>query len=444
MHYIRFVLVIILFSSQAYSQQVLDKIIAVVGKYPVLLSELETNLIQREKEGEQNDKCKAFEDLIYQKLLLAQADKDSVVASDAEVDAEVNRRMAYFINMLGGEDKFEAFYGKRVNVFKDDLKPDVKDQLIAQKMQQKITGNIKLTPSEVKIYFNSIPADSLPIINTEVELAQIVKKPPVSEEAKKEARERLESYRQRVISGESMSVMAALYSEDPGSAKNGGRYDNVMRGMMVPEFESVAFRLKNGEISEIFETTYGFHFIQSIARKGETVDLRHILVSPKMTNNDLFLAKKELDSIQKLIVNGEISFEEAARKFSDDKETKQNGGLMINPGTSSTKWDNESISQIDQNMVFVLGKMNPGEVTPSMQFLGTDSKPGYRILTIKSRTDPHKANLKDDYSKLLQMATYYKQTKVIQEWIKKKSKSMYIKIEPEYKCQFENQWYISN
>jgi len=442
----RYIFVFLIFvCSHAFSQQVIDKVIGVVGKYPILLSDLESTLMQQQKEGAKTDRCKVMEDLLYRKLLLAQADKDSVVVSDAEVDAEVNRRIAYYINMFGTEEKFEAYYGKRTNVFKDEIRGDVHEQLVAQRMQQKITGDTKLTPSEVRLFFNSIPSDSLPLIPTEFELAQIVRKPPMSEEAKKDTREALENIRKRVIKGElDFCTAAGLYSDDPGSAKNCGRYETVMRGMMVPEFESVAFRIKPKEISEIFESSYGFHFLEVMARKGEAVDVRHILMSPKMTAADLGKSKLKLDSIHKLIIENKISFEDAARKYSDDKETKQNGGLMINPATSNTKWTNEDISELDQNLVFILGKMEPGEVTIPMQFMSSEQKPAYRIITIKSRTDPHKANLKEDYSKVLQMATFEKQKNNIKAWVEKKSKTNYIKVDPAYKCKFEQNWFITN
>ncbi len=426
------------------AQQVVDKVIAVVGKYPVLLSDMETNYIQKKKEEPNITKCRSLEDVVFQKMLLAQADRDSVTVSDNEVEAELGRRMTYYINALGGEEKFEAFYGIRTNVFKDQMRDEVHDQLLAQKMQGKVMGDVKLTPSEVRTFYNGMPSDSLPIINAEVEIAQIVRKAPIGDRAKKEAREVLESYRQRVLKGESMSVLAALYSEDPGSAKNGGRYESVMRGMMVPEFEAVSFRLKAGEVSEIFETSYGFHFCELIARKGESVDVRHILISPKITQADVFKEKLFLDSLQKAIVENTITFDEAAKRFSSDKDTKNNGGIMINPSTSSTKWENEDVSHLDQNLVFLFDKMNVGDVTIPIQFIDNDSKPGYRILTIKTRIDPHKANMKDDYPKLLQMATYEKQKKLITDWITKKSKSTYIKIDPEYLCKFENKWIISN
>ncbi len=426
--------------------QILDKVIAVVGKNPLLLSEVETNLVQQKQDKAtlpENARCKSFEDLLFQKLLLSQADRDSIVVSDAELDNELTRRIQYYVGMLGGEEKFEAFYGKRISVFKDELRDDVKDQLMAQKMQQKITGDNKMTPSEVRAFFNTIPLDSLPLFNSELEIAHIVKNPPVSDEAKVAVREQLETYRQRVLNGESMSVLAALYSEDPGSAKNGGYYE-FGRGQMVPEFEAVAFRLKPGEVSEIFNTTYGSHFIQQISRKGEMVQVRHLLMSPKISQLDVIKAREKLDSIQKLITEGVITFKDAARIYSDDKETKQNGGVIVNPNSGSTKWEIEELGQTDQQIVFILDKMQTGEVTPVMQYVGADGKQSWRIVQLKTRTDPHKANMQDDYTKLANMAAFDKQKRAIKEWISKKSKTTYIKIDNEYNsCKLEYNWTIN-
>ena len=427
--------------------QVLDKVIAIVGKNPLLLSEVETNIVQQKEKkitGEYG-RCKVFEDLLFQKLLLAQADRDSIVVADAEIDGELNRRIQYYVGMLGSEEKFEAFYGKRISVFKDELRDDVKNQLLAQKMQQKVTGDNKLTPNEVRTFFSTLPIDSLPLINSELEIGHIVRKPPVSDDAKKAVREQLNIYRQRVVNGESIAVMAALYSEDPGSAKNGGRYESVMRGQMVPEFEAVAFRLKTGEVSEIFETSYGYHFMQLVARKGESVDVRHILMSPKISQLQILKAKDELDSIRELIVSGKIKFADAALRFSTDKDTKQNGGLLINPAANSTKWELEEIGEMDQNLVFMLeNQMKVGDVSPVIQYVGSDAKQAWRIIYLKSRTEPHKANMKDDYIKLLNMATFEKQKKLIKDWITKKSKSTYIKIDNEFNtCKLEYNWTIN-
>ena len=426
--------------------QLLDKVVAIVGKNPLLFSEVETTLLQQKEkiEAGANAKCKIFEDLLFQKLLLAQADRDSIVVADTEVENELNRRIQYYVGMLGSEEKFEAYYGKRISVFKDELKDDVKNQLLAQKMQQKITGDTKLTPNEVRTFFSSLPLDSLPLINSELELGHIVRKPPITDEAKAAVRAQLDVFRNRVTNGESISVIAALYSEDPSSAKNGGYYE-FGRGQMVPEYEAVAFRLKPGEVSEIFETSYGYHFMQLVARKGEMVQVRHVLMSPKISQLEVLKAKEELDSIRQIITDGTMTFSEAALKFSSDKDTKQNGGLIINPNSNSTKWELDEIGEVDQNLVFMLeNQMKVGDVSPVIQYVGSDAKQAWRIVYLKSRTEPHKANIKDDYIKLLNMATFEKQKTAIKHWIEKKSKSTYIKIDDEFNtCKLEYNWTIN-
>ncbi len=427
------------------AQTLVDKVVAIVGKYPVLLSQVEIGYREKLAEDSTVTKCSILEELMFQKLLLMQAEKDSVSVTDNEVEAEIGRRLAYYINMMGSQEKFEQFYGKKVNAFKDEVRPEVKDQLIVQKMQQKIIGDIKVSPSEVQLFYKSIPQDSLPLIPMEYEWAQILIQPEISMEAKMLAREQIESYRKRVLNGESMSVLAALYSEDPGSAKNGGRYDNVARGMMVPEFEAVAFKLKPGEVSEVFESPYGYHFIQLIARKGELVDLRHILVIPKIQNTDIFRAKQKADSIYTAIQNGSITFEKAAQMFSDDKDTKQNNGVMINPNTSSVKWSIEDISRIEPNLVVVFEKMKSGEITKPIQHLTSDNKPAFKIIQLNHLTEPHRANLKEDYQKLAQLAQLDKQKRLIKKWIVQKSAMTYIKIDNElYNCKFSSYWKLFN
>jgi len=427
--------------------KILDKVVAVVGKSPLLLSEIHSSLLQQKEKSTlgENSKCKTFEDLLFQKLLIAQADRDSIVVSDNEIDGELDRRIQYYVSMLGSEEKFEEFYGKKINVFKEELRDDVKNQLVAQKMQQKITGDVKLTPNEVRSFYKTLAIDSLPLVESELEIGHIVRKPPISDEAKAVVRAQLEVYRLRVMNGESMSVIAALYSEDPGSAKNGGRYESVGRGQMVPEFEAVAFRLKQNEVSEIFETTYGYHFMQLVSRKGEFVDVRHVLMSAKISQLEVLKEKEKLDSIRELIVTNKINFTDAVRLYSNDKDTKQNGGLIINPASNSTKWELEEIGQMDQNLVFMIeNQMKVGDVSPVIQHVGADGKQAWRIVCLKSRTDPHKANLKDDYTKLLNMASYENQKKMVRDWINKKSKSTYIKIDDEFNsCKLEYSWIIN-
>lgn len=238
--------------------------------------------------------------------------------------------------------------------------------------------------------------------------------------------------------------MARLYSEDPGSAKDGGLITNVAKNMMDPSFEAVAFRLKKGEISNVFESMFGFHFIELVERRGELLDLRHILIMPKMTNEDFIKAKKQLDSIHTAIDEGKINFDDAVKKFSDDLDTKQNNGLMVNPVTASTKFDNEDLIQIDQNFVVTLNSMKVGDLSKPMQFSERDGRPAFRIVKLKNRIDPHRANLKDDYQRLMQMATREKNKNDLKLWIKRRSKITYIKLDPDYRCRFDNDWSISN
>jgi peptidyl-prolyl cis-trans isomerase SurA len=427
------------------AQEVIDKVIGVVNKYPILLSDLQSAMLESQKQENPFDRCRAFEALVFQKLLIAQADRDSVTITDAEVDHELAQRMAYFIQQFGSEEKLEAFYGKRINVIKDELRTDVSEQLLAERMKGKITGEGKLTPSEVRMFFNTIPADSLPLVNSEVELQQITRLPVASAEARTAARELLESYRQEVLKDPGrMSILARLYSDDQGSSRQGGLIENIPRGMTDPAFEATAFRLKNGEISNVFESAYGYHFIQMAQRKGDLVNLRHILIIPKKTSADMVRCRQQLDSIHAEISQGRLTFEEAAKRFSDDNNTKQNGGLMINQQTANTKFANEDLNQMDPNMIATLNSMQPGDISKPMKFVGFDGNEGYRLLKLKNRIDPHRTNLKDDYQKLLMMATAEKNKRLVKEWIRKRSKITYIKLDPEYACQFESQWNISN
>ncbi|MGZ4034222.1 MAG: peptidylprolyl isomerase [Bacteroidia bacterium] len=304
-------------------EKVIDKIAAVVGNNYILQSDIETEYQQMVTSQEAiNDgtRCKILEDLLYQKLLLAQAQRDSLDVPDTQVEQELNRRMQYYIHQFGSEEKFAAFYGKSVEDYKADLKDDVRDLLLAQQMQGKITGDMTVTPNEVREYYNSIPKDSIPFINAEVEVGQIVKKPAITAEEKKEAKEKIEGIRQRILKGDaSFAAMAALYSQDPGSASKGGVYEHIQRGQFVPEWDAWAFKLKKDEISEVFETVYGFFIIQLIERRGDEVDARSLLISPTVDVNDMLHAKLALDTIYTKLLQDTVSFSEMAAKYSDDQ-----------------------------------------------------------------------------------------------------------------------------
>lgn len=432
--------------ARAQDGQVIDKVIAVVGKNIVLLSDLEAQYIQyvaQYPEAVKQGRCKVLEEILFNKLLLAQADKDSVVVSESQIDGEIERRLRYFISQFGSEEKFSEFYGKTIDEFKSELRDDVHNLLLAQTMQSKITSDVAVSPAEVKTYFSQIPDDSIPLINAEVEIAHIVKKPPVSEEAKKIAKEKLESIRLKVIKDTSQFItQAVLYSEDPGSSAKGGLYKNIQRGQFVPEFDAVAFQLNKGDISHVFETEYGYHFMQLMDRRGEFIDVRHILMAPKVTPDDLVKAKIKLDSIYDLIMKDSITFSDAAAIYSDDKDSKNSGGLIINPADGTTRFEMDQLSQIDPSIVFSVDNMKVGEISKPVPMMTKDAKQAYRIILLKVRTSPHRANLIDDYQKIQAAALMEKQQAEVMKWVRKKLKYTYVKIDDSYKdCSFENNWY---
>jgi peptidyl-prolyl cis-trans isomerase SurA len=436
---------LILFSTAGFAQEhVIDKIVAVVGTNPILKSELEAQyqqMLAQQEAVNENTRCKLLEDLLFQKLLLAQAQKDSLEITEAQVDQELDRRMRYYIGQFGSEEKFKEFYGKSSEDYKADLRDNVRDLLLAQQMQGKIVNDINVTPSEIKAYYNSIPKDSVPFISAEVEVGQIVKKPAIKPEAKKASKEFIEGLRQRILKGESFATMAALYSKDPGSASKGGLYPRVQRGEFVPEWDAWAFRLKPGEVSEVFETVYGYFIIQLVERRGEEVSARSLLYFADIDPGDLLASKLSLDSIYTKLSADTMTFSDAAARYSNDDDTKFNGGLIVNPYTGSTLFSMEEIGQYDQNVTFAIDKLKVGEYTKPMPFVTHDGKQAYRILYLKKRTEPHIANLTDDYQKIQGAALNKKQEEAIQAWIKKKLADNYIRIADDYKsCNFSNKW----
>lgn len=421
--------------------QSIDKIVAIVGDKAILLSEVETQVLQMEQQTTSKDpnlKCNVLEDIIIQKLLLNQAEKDSVVVSDDQVDGELSKKIRYFVGQIGSIEKLEAYLGKSIVQIKDDFRERIRDQLVVQQMQGKIAGDVKVSPSEVKAYFEDIPADSIPFIESEIQVAQILKKPPVNQSERERVRKEMQDIRQKILDGRSFASMAAFYSEDVVSAAKGGELGFVGRGDLVPEFEAAAFALKGKDISDIIETMYGFHIVQLIERRGETINVRHVLISPKASANDLEFARIKLDSISEVIRLGRMSFEDAALKYSDDADTKNNGGLLINPGSGSTWFE---VSQMDQSLFFVVDKMKIGELSDPVPVRMGEKKESYRIVSLKARTEPHRANLKQDYQRIVLAAENEKKNKLVKDWIARKRLSFFIKIDPEFlNCPFQNSW----
>lgn len=424
-------------------EKVLDQVAAIVGKNIILESDIETQYFQyRMQQGitgsESTVKCQILEDLLYQKLLLNQAEFDSIEVTDSEVDQTMDQRLRYFVAQFGSEEKLEEFYKKSILEIKEDMQELIREQMMVEKVQQDITVDVSITPSEVKSFFRKLPADSIPLINAEVEVGQIVKLPPIKVEEKMIVKERLKGLRDRIINGESFNAMAVLYSEDPGSANKGGEIGFHGRGELYPEFEAVAFKLKKGEVSEILETKAGFHIIQSIERRGDYVNVKHILMRVQPTPQDLAVAKQQLDSIADIIEADTIEFADAAMKYSDDP-SKNNGGLIINPATGTTKFEAD---QLDPHLFFVIDKLDVGDISQPVLYETDEGKQAYRILYLKTRTKPHRANIREDYNRIQEWALNNKQAEVVDAWVKEKINDAYISIIEKYRdCNFYHDWW---
>ena len=429
-------------SSMAQEEYVVDQIAAVVGKTIILESDIETQYLSYRMQGgisgtASEMRCVILEDILYQKLMVSQAEVDSIEISNIQVEAELDRRLGMFINQFGSQEKLEEYYDKTLTEIKKELHTIVKDQLITQQVQSGIVATVTVTPSEIRSFYRSLPIDSIPLIKTEFVIAEIVKNPPINVEEKIRVKEKLLELRKRILEGESFSTLAILYSQDPGSAKKGGELGFYGRGQLYPEFEGIAYKLKEGEISNIVETEAGYHIIQMIERKGDYINVRHILLTPKVSPADLLEARNELDSIAKLIRADSISFEDAVEKFSDS-DNKNSGGLLINRYTGSTSFEAE---QLDAQVSFTIEKMDVGEVSDPVPMKTEDQKDAYRLLLLKERTTPHRANMKEDYSRIQEWALQAKQRKIVDEWINEKARETYIRIIDEYKnCDFTNYW----
>lgn len=424
-------------------EQVIDEVVAVVGANFVLQSDIEAQYIQYRMQGVIKDaratRCQILEDMLFQKLLLNQAELDSVQVTEDQIEQTMDARFRYYIQQFGSQEKLEQFYKKPLLQIKEEFRTLVKEQLMVDEVQQKLTKDIKVTPSEVRAFFNRIPQDSIPTIEMEYQVGQIVKEPIISKEEMDATRERLRILRERIVKGENFAALATLYSEDPGSSRKGGEVGFVSRGQLYPEYEASAFTLKQGEISDIIKSKAGYHIIQMIERRGEMINTRHILLMPKISDEDLSKASALLDSVANLIKENKITFEEAALKFSDDPG-KINGGLMVNPISGNTQF---AANQLDPKIFFVVDKMKVGDISKPMAMMNEEAKQTINLYYLKTRTEPHRANLKDDYSVIQEWALNEKQNKAIGKWIGQKIGTTYFRINEHYAdCSFKHNWEI--
>lgn len=421
-----------IFTTNAQDNMV-DKIIAVVGNQVVLKSDVENRFLSMQAQGYTSGsvdlKTEIFEDLLIQQLMIAQAQVDSIEVTEQEVEDELDRKMEMYIQRIGSKEKLEQYFNKSILEMKNDLRDDTRDGRIKEKMQAEITKNIHITPAEVREFYKSTPQDSLPIVPGELQIQQIVKYPQISANEKDRVRAKLRGFRERISNGESFATLAVLYSEDPGSAQRGGELGYTPRANLVPQFANVAFNLKTDKVSKIVETEYGFHIIQLIDRKGERINVRHILLKPKIEKAKRNAATQQLDSIANLIRNNKMEFDEAAFYFSDDKDTRNNGGLIVNPYTATSKFEKDNLPPAIAKQANTL-KIN--EI--SSAFLDvTGGKDAYKIIKIKSETKSHKANLSNDWSQFENMLRAKKQQKILNKWILEKQTNTYVHIDDSFK-----------
>lgn len=420
------------------NEEMIDRVVAIVGDKVILQSDIENQVLQYMSQGypvSSNMDCEVLNQLLTQKLLLTQAELDSIQVSAGRIESELDRRLMYFVRQVGSEKKLEEFYNKSMLEIKEDFRPLIEEQMKTQMMQSSLMTGIDASPKSVKKFYNDLPEDSIPMVNAQYEINQILVYPKQNQEARNEAREKLLNLRQRIIDGERFSTLAVLYSEDPGSSRRGGELGFRSRDELDPEFAKAAFRLSDdGGISRIVESEYGFHIIQLIAKETNQVNVRHILIIPKVKIEDKIVAKNKLDSIANLIKLDTLTFKEAAIKYSEDEQSRLNEGLMVNPMNASTKF---SLDELPTNEYSVIKDLKVGELSEPFESRDENGKIAFKIVRIKRKIEAHRANLKDDYEMIEQMTLMNKQQSVVDKWINEKKRKTYIHIDESFlKCEF--------
>lgn len=427
--------------AQQDSIYILDNVIAVIGNEIVLKSELEESKIQFRQEGIRLDEdadCFVLSTLLSEKVFLHQAKLDTIEINDAMIEGELNRRIAMFTQQIGSQEALEEYFGKSINEIKNDFREPMRNQMIVQEVQNTVTMNVNVTPSDVQEYFNSIPEDSLPLLNTQVEFAQIVIFPRDNPGEVEKVKKRLRGFIQEVREGEDFATLAVLYSDDPGSASKGGDLGMVPRGTMVPAFDEVAFQLSNGELSTVFETEFGFHVMQMVERRGEQYHARHILLKPKVTSKDMNEAKARLVQINENLKTDTLNWYKAVVKYSQDEKSYNNEGLVINLMTGTPRFE---LSQLDPQAYVTIEKMEVDEIQGPILYQTREGKEGYRLIKLNKLIEPHRANLEDDYQVLQEATQARAKQEATLNWIKGKINETYIHIDDEYKdCEWELNW----
>lgn len=424
---------------------VIDKVIAVVGDEVILQSSVEMQYYQLISQGQSVDedfKCSILKESLREKILIHQARIDSIEINEDEINDELDRRIRYFTQMFGSQEKLEDYYEKSIVQIKDEFREEIRNQLLSNKVKGGITSSVNVTPKEVANYFKHMPKDSIPYYNAQIEIGQIVIHPKVSPIQDSLALKKITDLRTRISKGEKFSTMALLYSQDPGSAQKGGELGFMPRGSLVPEFEEVAYQLAPGEVSEVVKSDFGYHIIEMIKRRGESINVSHILIKPTITGEDMRAAEKKLDSVRSLIIADNITFENAVKNFTEDEQTKGSGGMFLNQATASTSFD---MDELDPNVYFNIEKLNAGDYSKVALFTTPRGEQAYRFLFLKSETEPHKASLQTDYESIKQLAIRERREEKIEEWFLARINKNYVFIHEDFlNCTVLEKWINHN
>ncbi len=421
-----------------YSQNYIEGIVGVVGNKIILKSAVETQYLQMRQStavGEET-KCQILDEMMFQKLLSHHAEVDSLKVTDDEVNKAIEQRIDFFVNQIGSVQKLEAYFGKSISDLRDEFQTLFREQILGQRMESKITSEVKATPKDILQFYNRIPEDSLPIFPEEIYLSQIVIFPKVDNRERERIINKLNGFKQRIKDGEDFAFLASLYSDDTGSAKQGGDLGFVKKGKLVPKFESVAFRLQEDELSDIVETKFGFHLIQMVKRRGEQFKLRHILIKPKISIQAINYAKYTLDSLVNLMDSDTLSFEQLAIKYSED-ESKNNGGVMVNPQTGSSSF---ILKELDASVSSTIDGLSQKEMSKPTVFENFDGRKACRVIHVDRIIEEHKANLKDDYDRIQSVALQELKAIALQNWKKEKIEETYIDIKNDFGCEWSDNW----
>lgn len=431
----------------SYAQDnVIDEVVWIVGDEAILKSDVENERLNAQYEGRHFDGdpyCVIPEELAVQKLFLHQAEIDSVEVSEQQVIQDVEQRIAWLTEVIGSKERMEEQYNKTSTQIRETMRENVREGLMVQEMQKKIVGDIKLTPSEVRNYFNNLSQDSIPFIPTQVEVQIITREPKVKEEEIERVKKELRDFTERINKGETtFSTLARLYSEDPGSARMGGEYEKFQgRGELTPEFANVVFNLTDTKkISKVFQTEYGFHIAQLIEKRGDRIRYRHILIKPRIDEEEFDTEIHRLDTLANDIRKGKVTFDEAATWVSQDKKTRNNHGLLANPQSTTSRFEMQQLAgMVSQELAKVVENMQIGEISQPFRMVMVESgKEVCAIVKLKNRIDGHKATISEDYQRLKDIVTQKRSEEKLQKWILEKQKKTYVRINPNWrKCDFK-------